>query len=261
LPVPVFVTVNPYTAVKLAVADRAIVMVTVHVGAEPRQAPLQPVKLEPLAGVAVSTTAVPDTNCSAQSAPQAMPAGAEVTEPLPVPAVATVSVNVAVKIAVTDCAVVIVTVHGPAALVHAPLQPLKIEPTLGVAVSVTSVPVAYAAVQAAPQLMPAGVDVTTPLPPPLFDTVSVGPASKIAVTLAGALTVSVHGFDWPAHAPAQPLNVDGAVATAVSATTVPCTKRSEQSAPQSMPIGVDLTVPPPTRVTLSTEPTTGDASP
>ena len=57
------------------------------------QAPLQPVKLEPAAGVAVSVTVVPLAKSVAQVAPQAMPAGELATEPFPVPALATVSVR------------------------------------------------------------------------------------------------------------------------------------------------------------------------
>ncbi len=48
--------------------------------------PLQPVKVEPAAGVAVSVTTVPVGNAVEQVAPQVMPAGALVTVPLPVPA-------------------------------------------------------------------------------------------------------------------------------------------------------------------------------
>jgi len=49
------------------------------------------VKFEPAAGVAVSVTAVPLVKFSLQSAPQAIPAGLEVTVPVPVPARDTVS--------------------------------------------------------------------------------------------------------------------------------------------------------------------------
>jgi hypothetical protein len=59
-------------------------MVTVHAPV-PEQAPPQPAKVEPAAGVAVSVTEVPWPYVSAQSAPQLMPAGEEVTVPLPVP--------------------------------------------------------------------------------------------------------------------------------------------------------------------------------
>ena len=111
--------------------------------------------------------------------------------------------------------------------------------------------------------MPAGLDVTTPAPVPVFDTVNVTGASNVAVTLVAALIVTVHGFDWPAHAPLQPVSVDDAVGVAVSVTTVPFTKRSEQSEPQLIPAGLDVTVPEPwpARVTLNTEPTIVGAAP
>ncbi len=56
--------------------------------------PLQPVKVEPAAALAVSVTAVPLVKLAAQVAPQSMPAGELVTVPLPVPAGVTVRVKV-----------------------------------------------------------------------------------------------------------------------------------------------------------------------
>jgi hypothetical protein len=56
---------------------------------------------------------------------------------------------------------------------HAPLQPVKVEPALAAAVRVTTVPEAYASVQSVPQLTPAGEEVTVPLPAPAFVTVRV----------------------------------------------------------------------------------------
>jgi hypothetical protein len=47
------------TRVKVAVTDLAASIATVHVGDEPEQAPLQDPKREPLAGAAMSLTAVP----------------------------------------------------------------------------------------------------------------------------------------------------------------------------------------------------------
>ena len=70
------------------------------------------------------------------------------------------------KVAVTDCADDIVKVH---VLVpeQAPLQPVKVDPALGVAVSVTEVPEVNALlVQLAEQLKPEGDDETLPDPVP-----------------------------------------------------------------------------------------------
>jgi hypothetical protein len=52
-------------------------------GVVPAHAPFQPVKFDPEPPVAVSDTAVPSANVAVQTVPQLMPAGFEVTEPLP----------------------------------------------------------------------------------------------------------------------------------------------------------------------------------
>ncbi len=56
----------------------------------PVQAPLQPVKVEPVAAVALRPTLVPLVKLALQVAPQLIPAGLEATVPVPVPALATV---------------------------------------------------------------------------------------------------------------------------------------------------------------------------
>jgi hypothetical protein len=53
---------------------------------------------------------------------------------------------------------------------HAPDQPAKVDPPIGDAVSVTAAPFVKLPEQVAPQLMPAGAEVTVPVPVPLFDT-------------------------------------------------------------------------------------------
>ena len=55
---------------------------------------------------------------------------------------------------------------------QAPLQPAKVEPPLALAVKVTEVPELYVAEQAAPQWMPAGAELTVPLPEPVWLTES-----------------------------------------------------------------------------------------
>jgi hypothetical protein len=61
------------------------------------------------------------------------------------------------------------TLQGPVPE-HAPLQPPNVAPAAGVAVSVTSVPPGYVALQPLPQLIPEGLLVTVPLPLPLLIT-------------------------------------------------------------------------------------------
>ena len=152
--------------------DRAALIETVQVAEAPLQAPLQPVKLEPAAAAAVSVTVEPLAKSFSQVAPQAMPAGLLVTEPFPVPALATVRWNVwAANVAVTDFAALIGTVQVVDVVLQAPLQRVKLEPAAGTAVSVTFVPWASVATQVAPQSMPAGLLVTVPLPVPALATV------------------------------------------------------------------------------------------
>jgi hypothetical protein len=66
-------------------------------------------------------------------------------------------------------------------LVHAPLQPLNVEPDACVAASVTTVPDVKAAEHVAPQLIPDGALVTVPEPDPFLVTLSVLVAAAIAV--------------------------------------------------------------------------------
>lgn len=68
----------------------------------------------------------------------------------------------------------------------APDQPMKSEPTAGVAVNVIGVPFPKTRVHAAPQLMPAGLDVTVPEPVPVFATDTVGPDGVVQSTAVEA---------------------------------------------------------------------------
>ena len=150
-PVPVFVTLSAkLCSVNVAVTLRAAVIDTVH-APRPVQSPDQPVNDEPASGDAVSVTVAPWANVSLQMKPQAIPAGDDETEPLPVPAFATDSaLNATENVAVTLFAASIVNVHEPVPE-HAPLQPANVELASGVAVSVTTSPSSNAATHAAPQ--------------------------------------------------------------------------------------------------------------
>src|SRR3989449_785364 len=154
-------------SVKGGVTVAAAETVTVQVPVPEQPPPLQPVKVEPAAGAAVSVTAVPLVKLAEQVAPQVIPAGALVTVPLPVPAGVTVRVKVCgEKVAVTVVAAETVTVQAPVPVHPPPLQPVKIEPAAGAAASVTPVPLGKVSEQVAPQVIPAGALVTVPLPAP-----------------------------------------------------------------------------------------------
>jgi len=138
LPFPDLATVNAYWfRVKVAVTDSAAVMVTVQAPV-PVQAPLQPIKVEPVAAAAVKVTEVPSHMVSEQSEPQSIPVPD--TVPVPVPDLVTVrSCFCRAKSAVTDFAASMVTVQAPVP-VQAPPQPPKVEPVAAAAVKVTKVP-------------------------------------------------------------------------------------------------------------------------
>lgn len=74
------------------------------------------------------------------------------------------------KVAVTLLAEFIVTTQVPVPLQPEPLQPVNVDPAEAAAVSVTTVPELNDAPQVAPQLIPAGEDVTVPAPVPVFET-------------------------------------------------------------------------------------------
>jgi hypothetical protein len=84
-------------ALKVAVTVVAPLIVTGQV-AVPLQAPLQPAKTEPEAGLAVSVSAVPAATVSVQSAPQVIPAGELDTVPVPVPFLVTDRIAVALPV-------------------------------------------------------------------------------------------------------------------------------------------------------------------
>src|SRR5262249_28729917 len=123
-------------------------------------------------------------------------------------------------------------------------QPLKVELASAVAVSVTEVPCPNACAHVAPQSIPGGFEVTAPSPTPALTTVSALSDSKVAVTECGTVIVNVQ-VPVPAQSPDQPVNVDPAAGLAVSVTDVPWAKECVHVAPQSMPVGVDVTEPVP----------------
>lgn len=134
-PVPVPVVLNVAVTLRAAVIDNVQFPVPVH-------SPLQPANVEPLAGAALSVTDVPFAKFAAHVLPQLMPAGEDVTVPVPLPIFVTLSERVVaelLKVAVTERAAVIDTVQAPVPL-QAPLQPPNVDPLAVAAVSVTDVP-------------------------------------------------------------------------------------------------------------------------
>src|SRR5438034_679532 len=262
LPLPALLTVSAKLGrLKVAVTVVAAETVTTQVPVPEHPPPLQPLKVEPVAGLAVSVTAVPLVKLAEQVAPQVIPAGELVTVPLPVPALLTVSAKLGrLKVAVTVVAAETVTTHDPAPVHPPPLQPLKIEPAAGVAVSVTAVPLAKLAAQVAPQVMPAGALVTVPVPVPAVLTVSARLGRlKAAVTVVAAESVIMHE-PVPEHPPPlQPVKVEPAAGVAVSVTTVPLAKLAVHVAPQVIPTGELVTVPLPVPALLTVRATVGRA--
>src|SRR5439155_1381721 len=108
------------------------------------------------------------------------------------PVMLTVRVTLcASNVEVTTAAPVTVTVQVPVPTQPPPpLQPLKVEPALGVAVRVTVVPLGKVAEQPVPQSMPAGVLVTVQLPVPAQPPLPLQPA-KVEPALGAAVRVTV----------------------------------------------------------------------
>jgi hypothetical protein len=232
--------------VKVAVTDRACVMETVQVPV-PVHAPVQPVKAEPLPAVAVNVTLVVSTNEAVQVAPQLIPLGLEEIEPVPVPLVLVVRVQVGTvaKVAVTDRACVMETVQVPVP-VQAPLQPVKADPLLAVAVNVTLVVSTNEAVQVAPQVMPLGLDEIEPEPVPAAAVVSVQVTllAKVAVTVRAWVMGTVQ-VPVPVHAPDQPVKRLVLSAIGVRVTVAPSGRERLQVEKQVKPDGLDEAIDPP----------------
>ena len=109
-----------------------------------------------------------------------------------------------------------------------PSQPAKVEPAAAVAVRVTDVPSSKVAEHVAPQLIPPGLLLTVPCPPPCFATVSkrwVGVPEtlvNVAVTVRAWFIVTVHVSALPEQLPPlHPLKVEPESALAVSVTLAP----------------------------------------
>ena len=105
----------------------------------PAQAPDQPMNAPVVLEIANTETTVPWLYTAEHVVPQSIPAGFDVTVPVPVPAMLTVSVRGnSVNVAVMLLAAVTDTVQGVVPGQPLSDHPVKLEPLLGAAVSVTS---------------------------------------------------------------------------------------------------------------------------
>ncbi|KJU82027.1 hypothetical protein MBAV_005780, partial [Candidatus Magnetobacterium bavaricum] len=132
LPVPVLVTVSVLDEfeVKLAVTYIFLDITTVHVGADPKQSPFQPVKIVPPDAVAVRITFVPSVYVSVPVVEPDHVRKPVETVTLPLPFLVTVSIlpEVDVNLAVTLISLYIVIVHVGADPKQSPPQPIKTAP-------------------------------------------------------------------------------------------------------------------------------------
>jgi hypothetical protein len=148
------------------------------------------------------------------------------------------------KLAVTERAASIVTLHVAELPEQSPDQPAKEEPGDAVALRVTGVPSAKSWLQLESQSIPAGLEETLPLPDPASVTAKVcATGSKLAVTWRAASIVTLQVLELPEQSPDQPLKAEPGAAVAVRVTSVPSAKPAEQSEPQSIPAGLEETEP------------------
>jgi hypothetical protein len=100
--------------------------------------------------------------------------------------------------------------------------------------------------QSTPQLIPAGLLVTVPVPVPALTTLRVYEFKlNMAVTVVAAVIVTVQPPVPEQPPPVHPANVELTAGEAVRLTIVPWENPSVQSTPQLMPTGLLATVPVP----------------
>lgn len=146
--------------------------------------------------------------------------------PVPVPldpmlatAVVNVQLTLEAKVAVMLKLLVTVTETGLDVLVTPPLQPLKVYPELGVAVSVSTEPVGYV-----PSELALLVELTATVPEPESVIVTAKLVCvKVAASVEEALSVKLCGFVEPVSAPEKLDKLQSVVGTAVAVMLVPHT--------------------------------------
>ena len=93
-PPPASVRVRRFAGAKVAITAWARSIVSTHERSAPAQSPAQPVKTEPVTGVAVSVTDDPVARLAAHVFPQLIPPMSLMTLPDPVPLLVTTTVYV-----------------------------------------------------------------------------------------------------------------------------------------------------------------------
>lgn len=205
---------------KVAVTDAAAANVTEQLALAPVHAPDHPTNVLPAAALAVSVTTAFGSNALEHVAPQAIPFGLDATDP--VPDTTTVSVGRKVNSAPTFCAVPSITEHVGPDPEHAPDHPVNADDAAGDALNTMDVPEAYPLEQDALQSMPAGFDVTCPLPVPEVATLSITSGVNVAFTVVAAFITTVQVAATPLHPPPDhPPNREPLAGDAVSVTLVP----------------------------------------
>jgi len=233
-----------------AVTLSARLIVTVHVVLTPVQAPPQPVNLKTTVEFA-ATFAVQDV------APLPQRIAPPVTSPCPVTETDSGKLVATENVAPTLFAPVIATLQVGAVPVHAPVQPVKVEPLTGDSPSVTVVPTGSCAVHVVaplPQLMPPPVTTPGPSTATVSGAVEPTPPVKVAATLFEPFIRIVQLIAVPPQAPLQPVKTAPVAGVAVSVTDWFSTKLAEQEVPllpQLMAPAPPLTLPLPLTKTVS----------
>jgi hypothetical protein len=160
-----------FSKLKFAVHDLLPVIVTDP--STQSESPNHPENLDPTAATGVRVTTCPLLKLATHVPPQLIPEGLEVTVPLPLPVLVNVRLNCWVVLNVAVQLLLAFIVTEPSLQSELPLQPAKVEPLAGLAVSVTTCPLVKLALHVAPQLIPEGLEVTVPLPVPTLVAVKV----------------------------------------------------------------------------------------
>jgi hypothetical protein len=192
---------------------------TVQVVPDPPQAPVQPVKVAPVAGVAINVTVALNAKFAEQMTPP-LPQLIAPAPPLtlPLPFTVTVSFGSGANVAVTDRSLFIVRLHSSEVpLQDVPDQPVKTNPSSGVAFRTTVELALSCSVQ-----LPGPWHVTPPpstLPLPVTVTerskTSVE-ATQLALSVLLAVILIVQASSVSSHAPPQPAKIQPEMVAAES---------------------------------------------